>query len=283
VLRRSIEAHLCAWCERGPFKNLARHTYVAHGISGRELRELASLPATATICSPELSSTARRALLNRPDREEITARGLAAAREAEAAWQAEVPEGERRAGNRGADATARRTDARYAAQHDDAEVLFRAGDLTLTEIAERVGLHARTVAHGLRRRGYAVDDHTAILRKERIVTIRPAAIEARSEAARAEATARAARFATLGSTWEALMQMADEEKVTRKSMADALRSAGARVPDGRTASPLKGTATGRVYAVKAKAKCGEEGCDTVVKCRGLCSKHYQRRRKLPLA
>src|SRR5690606_12097139 len=122
-------------------------------------------------------------------------------------------------------------------------------------------MHPRTVARNLKSRGLDVEDQTARQRRERLDSVRPAAWRAQAEARAAEARERTERFAALGGTWEALMQMAESEGVTRKSMADALRRAGAAVPDGRGASPLKGAATGRVYPTKPKVQCSEDGCD----------------------
>lgn len=56
-LRRYISAGQCPWCESGKtFKVLALHTYLIHGISRYELRELAGLNRSTSICDPDHSA-----------------------------------------------------------------------------------------------------------------------------------------------------------------------------------------------------------------------------------
>ncbi|GAW54732.1 hypothetical protein PD653_2146 [Nocardioides sp. PD653] len=54
AIRRAVEALLCPWCGKGPFKLLARHTNHAHGIDRNELRDRAGLTYSASISSPDL-------------------------------------------------------------------------------------------------------------------------------------------------------------------------------------------------------------------------------------
>lgn len=58
-IREFIQAQKCPWCGRDGFKVLARHTNVAHGISAKELRELALLLKTVSICAPEHAENCR--------------------------------------------------------------------------------------------------------------------------------------------------------------------------------------------------------------------------------
>jgi hypothetical protein len=56
-LRRYISAGQCPWCKSGiTFKILALHTYLIHGISGYELRALAGLNRSTSICDPAHSA-----------------------------------------------------------------------------------------------------------------------------------------------------------------------------------------------------------------------------------
>lgn len=41
TLRAYLKDNHCWWCERGPWKSIASHTYHAHGITAAELREMA--------------------------------------------------------------------------------------------------------------------------------------------------------------------------------------------------------------------------------------------------
>lgn len=68
-IRSSLTAGTCPWCDKGPFRSIAKHTNSAHGIDRRQLRELAGLPWTASICAPDLAAR-RRELNARPERVE---------------------------------------------------------------------------------------------------------------------------------------------------------------------------------------------------------------------
>lgn len=61
ALRQAIADQRCWWCDREGFKALANHTAMAHGIFGADIRRLAGLVKSATICSPERSEQMRQA------------------------------------------------------------------------------------------------------------------------------------------------------------------------------------------------------------------------------
>lgn len=78
-LRRYIAAGQCPWCKRRKsFKVLALHTYRIHGISGYELREMAGLNRSTSICDPYYSRL--RADLQRRRPQEALQEQLAAGR-----------------------------------------------------------------------------------------------------------------------------------------------------------------------------------------------------------
>jgi predicted transcriptional regulator len=56
AMRRAIEASTCPWCGRGPWKSLAAHTVLVHGVSAAELRVIAGMLKKETICAPEMSA-----------------------------------------------------------------------------------------------------------------------------------------------------------------------------------------------------------------------------------
>jgi predicted nucleic acid-binding Zn ribbon protein len=56
AMRRFIEAGICPWCEAGPFRVLALHVSQKHGIDRFQLRDLAGLTYSASICDPQLSA-----------------------------------------------------------------------------------------------------------------------------------------------------------------------------------------------------------------------------------
>lgn len=60
-VRDCIARQVCPICGRGGWKLLARHTQMVHGVGGRELREMAALPADASICAPDLAKARREA------------------------------------------------------------------------------------------------------------------------------------------------------------------------------------------------------------------------------
>jgi hypothetical protein len=63
TVREAISGQTCPWCGRGPFRVLAGHVQSAHGINRQQLREMAILYATDSICSSE--SSARRQIISR--------------------------------------------------------------------------------------------------------------------------------------------------------------------------------------------------------------------------
>lgn len=58
-LRGCIRDGYCWWCNKGGWKNLALHTYHAHGINAAELKELAFLYKHDPTCSHEFSDKIR--------------------------------------------------------------------------------------------------------------------------------------------------------------------------------------------------------------------------------
>lgn len=53
VVRRAIEAGICPWCNRGPYKMIASHTTRVHGVDARELRDLAGLTYSTSLLPEE--------------------------------------------------------------------------------------------------------------------------------------------------------------------------------------------------------------------------------------
>jgi hypothetical protein len=49
----------CPWCERTGFAKLAQHTAMVHDVDRRSLREMAGLPWSAIIASPEVTAERR--------------------------------------------------------------------------------------------------------------------------------------------------------------------------------------------------------------------------------
>lgn len=55
AVRKYVEAGVCPWCGKGPWKMLAGHVAKAHGVDRFELRELAGLLRGASVCDPAYS------------------------------------------------------------------------------------------------------------------------------------------------------------------------------------------------------------------------------------
>ena len=53
IVRRFVDAGMCPWCNAGPFVVLATHVHRAHAIDKLQLRELAGLFYSSSICAPE--------------------------------------------------------------------------------------------------------------------------------------------------------------------------------------------------------------------------------------
>lgn len=52
----AVQACLCPWCGRGPWKMLAAHVAKMHGVSPDQLRDMAGLTRGASICDPAFAA-----------------------------------------------------------------------------------------------------------------------------------------------------------------------------------------------------------------------------------
>lgn len=66
-IQAGIEAQICPWCDAGPFKILASHTTRLHGVDRFQLRDLAGLTYSASVCAPEVADE-RREIVRRSGR-----------------------------------------------------------------------------------------------------------------------------------------------------------------------------------------------------------------------
>jgi transposase len=224
IVKRAIEAQMCPWCGAGPYRALACHTNRAHGVDKVELRTLAGLPWNASICDPDYSSARREEVMSRPDWDEVSKKGQAASRKAEA-WKA------------GQASRIKRLRADNVER--DSEIVQAVLSGTFRgDVAERFGVAKSTVTAILHRAGIEEDGRAqaAKLRErdgKRADVMRAGFILSKER----ERTSRVSKFVDLGGSWDALEAMAKEEGRTRRQMADILRRAGANVPDGRSVSP----------------------------------------------
>jgi hypothetical protein len=63
--RADLEAGLCPYCGRGPYRVVAGHVWRAHEIDGRTLREDAGLPWSASVCDPSHADLMRDLAIER--------------------------------------------------------------------------------------------------------------------------------------------------------------------------------------------------------------------------
>lgn len=218
ALRAAIEAQTCPWCGAGPYKVLAGHTNTAHGVSGRELRELAGVGPRGSICSPEASAQAREKLVTRDDWEDMRKRGNAQANAAGAHKSAVEAQAKRHLEENG--------------ERDELIVAAVMSGEPRTEVARRFGLTPHSVARMLKRRGINIDGRTE--RGNRLKGAVPTAAREGWARAQAERLAeRSARWAALGGDHEALIRLAKELDTSHKALRAYFKKAGMPVPDGR--------------------------------------------------
>lgn len=244
-LRACLEAGQCPWCDAGPYKVLATHTLRAHAVNGGELREMAGLIKTASICAPEYSQERSRMQQGQRLPDVAYERAKTARRtfsEAGKAVQrakldaARTPEQAIAA----ARASAAKTAERNAGKHAEIVRLFGEGHL-FQEIAKAVDMHPKSVREVLRRAGLVTTDGRSVRNRnadfrERNAEHRRLLAEATARKAAEVAAERVARFKALGETWAAVGLLAAEWAVSKRHAAAYLREHGAPVPDGRAVS-----------------------------------------------
>lgn len=217
ALRAAIESQTCPWCGRGPFKRLAGHTNKEHGIDRVELRDLAGLPRSSSVCSPESSEASRRALEARPDRMEISHKGSKAGQ------------------GIGTQAAKELSAARYEADKSarDREIVEAVlSGRPRKEVADAFGVRYKTVLSILRRRGVTDDGRTerGLERKGTAPEHLRAGINRRQKQ---RLSARTTRWRELGGDHAALLNLAAELGTSHKNLRAYFKDAGLPVPDGR--------------------------------------------------
>lgn len=217
ALQAAIKSQICPWCGRGPFRALAIHTNAAHGVGRLELRDLAGVPRSSSVCSQERSEASRSSLLSRTDRTEMSAKG------------AKIGQG---IGSK----MAREVNAKRYIENNkerDAAIVaaVQSGRLRI-DVAEDFGIECNTVLSVLKRYGFNSDGRTARGLARR--GVEPPAARAGIERKQAVTLIeRKARWSDLGGDHYALVRMAQELGVSHKHLRDYFKKAGVPVPDGR--------------------------------------------------
>lgn len=243
-IREAVLAGICPFCGRD-YKGLAVHVHRAHAVSADELKDLAGLPKSAAACHPSHSATLRASALKAfsPERrEEFAAARVLGSRKRRSysaggrAVQAEKARIARESGAWDAGVQRRNAERRAAVLDRDAEMAQRAlAGESLESLAEEFALHVRSVKRAVERAGVSVD-----FRKQAAIR-RGSANVAKASRARlarldSERESRLSRYAELGGDWRAVRVLAKERGVSTHTMAIYLRTHGAVVPDGRSAT-----------------------------------------------
>lgn len=268
TIRNFIDSQICPWCGGGPYKVLAMHTSNRHGVSGDELRYMAGLPKSASICSPEVSEQSRESLVNRAD------------------WKAMREKGARRAGTSRSshpDVMARRIEkfreaisTRYERENleRDSEViaLVESGR-PRDEVAEIVGIHSRTVRLILERHGIHVDGRTSRGARRRGKPMHPNVSEGAAARRSKERAEIIAKYENSSKSPDDILMLAQEYGSSQKSMVARLKKYGLSVPDlrGKTKASIEASA-----ARRGRKPCIKDSCDRKSVARGMCDMHYRR-------
>jgi hypothetical protein len=281
ISRAYVEAGRCPVCGDGPFAVVAGHTMKKHGLDRYALREMLGVYRTTSVCDAGHAAACR-------------ARGLRAAREGRLALTGPRGTGKRvlseaaqranreklalahaKAGQARTTLAEKRAPQRAERIRQVTE-LWQAGRST-AEISAELGIVVQSVVRWLKLAGI-YDKHEVLHRRSR-ANQSGLDIGRRRRAERCAATrvARVARFAELGGDYAASERLAAEEGMDGKNLRTQLRKDGCVVPDGRGA-----TAKRRVrqpVPLEQRRRCEVEGCDGIMRAKGLCGMHYQRARK----
>lgn len=217
ALRAAIQSQLCPWCGAGPFRILARHTVLVHGVSGMELRDMAGISRSSSICSAESSEASRRALISREDREEMTMRGSLSGRAIASAVAKEL------------------SAKRYTEMNSDrdAQIISAVnGGRQRQDVALEFGIQYKTVLAIMKRHGEHSDGRVDRGVERRGKPVLSAMRGVRDKSARALSD-RAGRWSALGGGNRGIELLALELGISRKTLRGYFRSNGVEVPDGR--------------------------------------------------
>lgn len=308
AMREAIEAALCPWCAAGPYKNLAGHTYRAHGVSADEFREMAGLTKHQPVCSQELSESlaeerkkrpfpeaAREAMRRKREAGEDTRTFSKAGKKAQRQnilKAIEASQEERRRNPQAAppdllqklhEGAERHREERFGPQNEEILRLARSEEpMTIQAIADKVGVRWHTVQGVLRRNGLGggflekrwenTTEENRKAHRQRFDSMR----EVEAEKRREETKELVRQFVVLGSTFEAIRTLAARHGVKSAVIRERLKRAGVRPPDGRASRlPKPPPSCGTTAAYQRHLKRGEEACSPCKEARSA----YMRDRK----
>lgn len=245
-VRRCLENAQCPICGKS-FRNVAAHTNRTHGIPRNELKDMAGIPHTQSVCSPELrqkcSDRGKRAFAENPERRQTlrpkgnrrtySPGGLAVQREKAQAGRAKMGARDGGLPPKLLEHNRELYLARTAERDRQIADMARAG-AALSEIMQHHNVIASTVRRALARHNVAANFRAARIRP-------PAEIEkfvartarSRTREATQLAEQRLARWRQLGKTFQATKTLAAEWGVDPRHVRAYLITHGETVPDGR--------------------------------------------------
>lgn len=164
AVRAAVEALLCPFCGRGPFKALAVHTVQAHGVDKMQLRDMAGLRLSDSLCAPE---TRQRFHENGKRSANIYAAVAASKRERKPRQWTEagkaISEGARKSGVKAWKAACAAENEALAARFAELGSTAEA----VSAMSGEMGIDRRSLQNRLRRLGCAVPDTRAAANKAR--------------------------------------------------------------------------------------------------------------------
>lgn len=283
VSRAYVAAGRCPMCGDGPFAVVAGHTVRKHGVDRHELRDMLGVYKSTSICDAGHSASVRARGRQRFRDGKFDPRQGGGARRSPRQLSAAAQRENARKLNENRDKALRALDRmrepQRAARKRQVTEAWTAG-LSLGQIAESLGLSANAVRYWLKLAGIH-DPHEILRRRSRNPDeYRPRLQKGRDTHAERMAAMRAARvkrFAELGGDYAATEKLASEIGLSGGAVREALRKAGAHVPDGRSNTTKRYRP--QPVPVELRARCTVAGCGRIHSARGLCGMHYQRARK----
>lgn len=268
-VRTFVEALMCPFCDKGPFKSVAGHTTIAHGIDGKELRDLAGLPYNAVITSPDLhAENVRRG--KRVDTGKMRAKANPRAKRVLSEAAKETNRKKLAAVHmRGVEASADLAKEAYRDRIALVEPAIRRGvrdGKRFKDIARELGVATATVGRYAKALGLG-DGRKYQAHHNGDIALANAA---RQMALQQRRDKDILEWNESAQTWEVVVSMAQKRGVSTVAMASRLRKLGADLADGR-----KITKNRRTRYPHKRRDCEVELCERVHVARGKCAYHYK--------
>ena len=279
AMREQARNGICPLCGKGAFRSVAGHVSRKHGIDRFQFKDMIGVYYSEGFTDPELraaqSERGKKQYAEgrhgiRPRRKGDTVKLSKAAAALQRDKVLSMPP-EARA--RGAQMLSRRRLEETRERDDEIARLAGEGKMNM-EIASRFDIHPATVQEVLRRRGIESDGRARYMATKR--GIEPPALRSSREEYTERMNAEGQELVERFRAGESPQALALERGISIKAMKARLKRYGASLPDGRK-DPNRKKPPPRPKA--PPRYCSLPDCDNRHKCKGLCSKHYQRMAK----